>query len=252
MVHSYSLKISLFLVLSLLLAACASTPPDKERIAAETAFSDAAAAKDCATLKYHSAEEMLNQARRLETQSDYDEARKHYNVAKKLADEAHESAMTQTNCLKDHGYISEEGDSDSNGADENGTPSLGNAALPGATDQIPDYDLEMVHFPFDSYELTEQARETLGRHVEWIQKSGALVRLVGHCDERGSAEYNLALGEQRAFEVRQYMIQNGVPMDDLEIVSMGEERPLSYEHSEEAYAQNRRVEFVKQGFKEKR
>ncbi len=242
------MMLCLIALFGLLLNACASTPPDKERLAAEAAFAQAEPAKDCASLKYQSAEEMLNQARRLETQAEYDEARKHYNVAKKLAEEAHDSALTQTDCLREHGYADEEMESSTEETDENG-PNVGSAGTP-ATAEHDDYNLEMVHFPFDSYELTDETREILGRHVEWMVKNKALVRLVGHCDERGSAEYNLALGEQRAFEVRQYLIQNGVPMDDLEIVSMGEEKPLSYEHSEEAYAQNRRVEFVKQGFRE--
>jgi peptidoglycan-associated lipoprotein len=72
---------------------------------------------------------------------------------------------------------------------------------------------------------------------------GVSVRIEGHCDERGSDEYNLALGEKRAQSVKTYMISLGVPAERMSIISYGEEIPLVMGHDEEAWAQNRRAEF---------
>ena len=73
-------------------------------------------------------------------------------------------------------------------------------------------------------------------------KKASLIRLEGHCDERGTREYNLALGEKRAIEVKNYLIIQGVSSSKIKIISYGEEKPVSYGSSEEDWKQNRRVE----------
>lgn len=104
--------------------------------------------------------------------------------------------------------------------------------------------LARIHFDFDSYLLKQPARDTLYSNAEYLlKKSQTKVRLEGHCDERGSDEYNLALGENRAKAALNYLITLGVPADQLSIVSYGKERPLDNAHNEEAWAKNRRVEF---------
>ena len=104
--------------------------------------------------------------------------------------------------------------------------------------------LSRIYFEFDSYALSQQSRDTLYSNAEYLlKKYKGKVRLEGHCDERGSDEYNLALGENRAKAAMNYLITLGVPADQLSIVSYGKERPLVNEHTEEAWAQNRRVEF---------
>lgn len=104
--------------------------------------------------------------------------------------------------------------------------------------------LSRIHFEFDSYVLSQQARDTLYTNAEYLlKKYKGKVILEGHCDERGSDEYNLALGENRAKAAMNYLITLGVPAEQLSIVSYGKERPLVNEHTEEAWAQNRRVEF---------
>lgn len=104
--------------------------------------------------------------------------------------------------------------------------------------------LSRIHFDFDSYALKQPARDTLYSNAEYLlKKSHAKVRLEGHCDERGSDEYNLALGENRAKAALNYLITLGVPADQLSIVSYGKERPLDNGHNEEAWSKNRRVEF---------
>jgi len=105
--------------------------------------------------------------------------------------------------------------------------------------------LARVHFGFDESSLTEDARETLQSNAKIIMDKPSMRVLVeGHCDERGSNEYNIALGERRANAVIAYLTTLGVPRTRLEMKSWGEERPLDPGKSESAYKMNRRAEFV--------
>ncbi len=105
--------------------------------------------------------------------------------------------------------------------------------------------LEDIHFPFDSASLTDEARILLEKHAVWLQsRREAKVAVEGHCDERGTAEYNLALGEQRARAARDYLVSLGVAGDRLRIVSFGKEKPLDPASGEEAWAKNRRAHFA--------
>ncbi len=103
--------------------------------------------------------------------------------------------------------------------------------------------LMRVHFEFDQYVLTADARATLKLDAEYLKARGARVQIEGHCDERGSDEYNLALGEKRALAVKNYLVSLGVSADRMSIISYGEEIPLVMGSTEEAWAQNRRAEF---------
>ncbi|GFK92428.1 Outer membrane lipoprotein Omp16 [Fundidesulfovibrio magnetotacticus] len=102
----------------------------------------------------------------------------------------------------------------------------------------------MIHFDFDRYDLKPEARQTLTRKAE-ILKQYPEIKLVieGHCDQRGTAEYNLALGERRARAAADYLVNLGVPTAKLSIVSYGKERPLDPANNEAAWAKNRRDEF---------
>lgn len=105
--------------------------------------------------------------------------------------------------------------------------------------------LATVYFDYDSFLLSPESRDILARNAEAIRKkvTGA-VRLEGHCDERGSDEYNLALGEKRARAAMSYLVTLGVPAQRLSVISYGKERPAVAGSTEEAWAKNRRVEFV--------
>ncbi len=105
--------------------------------------------------------------------------------------------------------------------------------------------LERIHFDFDSYVLTKDARDVLTKDAGLILKkiSGKVI-IEGHCDERGSDEYNLALGEKRAKAAMNYLVTLGVPADRLSIISYGKEKPLDPGHDEAAWAKNRRAELV--------
>lgn len=107
-----------------------------------------------------------------------------------------------------------------------------------------EYGLETVYFEFDSSGLTQSAMATLRENAEKIREvPDVMIQLAGHCDERGTQEYNLALGERRALAVREYLIQLGVPGSRMITISYGKEFPAVDGSNESAYAMNRRVEF---------
>lgn len=106
-------------------------------------------------------------------------------------------------------------------------------------------NLERIYFDFDSYLLAPAARDTLAKNAKIMKENGGARYLIeGHCDERGSDEYNLALGDKRARSAMQYLVTMGVAADKLDIISYGEEKPVDPDHTEEAWAVNRRDEFV--------
>lgn len=108
--------------------------------------------------------------------------------------------------------------------------------------------LETIYFDFDKSELRERDRAILTANAGIIMdKLKENVRIEGHCDERGSAEYNLALGERRAGSAMRYLVTLGVPEERLSIVSYGKEKPLDPGHTEDAWAKNRRAQFVIMG-----
>ncbi len=102
-----------------------------------------------------------------------------------------------------------------------------------------------IHFDYDQSSLSDEARATLGQHANWLQAHpGLRLSVEGHCDDRGSVEYNLALGEQRARTAYEYLVSLGVPKDRLNTVSYGKERPIDVGVSEAAWAKNRRAHFA--------
>jgi len=106
--------------------------------------------------------------------------------------------------------------------------------------------LEKVYFDFDSYLLSPSAREALKKDADYLLKNipAVKVQVEGHCDERGSDEYNLALGEKRAKAALNYLVTLGVPAARLSFISYGKEKPADPGHDEAAWAKNRRAEFV--------
>jgi peptidoglycan-associated lipoprotein len=114
-----------------------------------------------------------------------------------------------------------------------------------AVAQAPEVKLQTVYFDFDSYVLTQAARDILYSDAEYLLKkyTGA-IQVEGHCDERGSDEYNLALGEKRAKAALNYLTTLGVPANRLSFISYGKEKPADPGHDEAAWAKNRRAEFV--------
>jgi len=99
----------------------------------------------------------------------------------------------------------------------------------------------VFYFEFDSFVLTEQTRAALLAHSEYLKAAPRSIRLEGHADERGSREYNMALGEKRAAAVKDFLASQGVS-SAVEVVSFGEEQPAEKGHSETSWSKNRRVE----------
>lgn len=106
-------------------------------------------------------------------------------------------------------------------------------------------ELKDVYFEFDKSDITPQAIASLNKNAEWLKANPKVKILVeGHCDERGTIEYNLALGQKRATSVRNYLISLGIKAERINSISYGEEKPLDPAHNEEAWARNRRAHTV--------
>jgi peptidoglycan-associated lipoprotein len=108
-----------------------------------------------------------------------------------------------------------------------------------------DSPLRPVLFELDSAEITSQAQTVLDGNAQILKKYPTwIVTIEGHCDERGTAEYNLALGEKRAIAARNYLVSLGIGADRVRTVSYGKEFPFDPGHTEEAWSKNRRAHFV--------
>ena len=119
---------------------------------------------------------------------------------------------------------------------------------PMQEEAVPSHDhmagMKRIQFDFDQFTLSAEARAVLAENAKYLQAmSDVQVVIEGHCDERGSDEYNLALGESRALAAKNYLISLGVNAKRLSVISYGEEKPLVNATGEDAWAQNRRAEF---------
>jgi len=102
-----------------------------------------------------------------------------------------------------------------------------------------------IHFEFDKYDVRREDEEVLRENAAWLKKNPKMkIQIEGHCDERGTAEYNLALGERRANMTKKYLLSLGISSDRISTISYGEEKPLDPGHNEEAWAKNRRAHIV--------
>ncbi len=105
--------------------------------------------------------------------------------------------------------------------------------------------LATIYFDFDRANLTEEAQATLAENARQLQQHPEVnIRIEGHCDERGTVEYNLALGERRAIAAREYLVNFGISPRRITVISYGKERPVDPRHTPDAWAKNRRAEFV--------
>lgn len=119
-------------------------------------------------------------------------------------------------------------------------------ALDYTTMHPSEYGVEDVFFAFDRYDLDDRALAVLGRNARILKEHPEVIILIeGHCDERGTVEYNLALGEKRAKTVRDHLVRLGVAGHRLRVTSYGESRPFALGSNEAAWAQNRRAHFAR-------
>jgi len=122
--------------------------------------------------------------------------------------------------------------------EEPAEPAMDYAAMEPAA-----YGVDDVFFEFDQYDLDNESMGILSRNARIMREAGVTILISGHCDERGTVEYNLALGEKRALAVKDYLVSLGVPAANLRVTSYGESRPFVQGHDEAAWAQNRRAHF---------
>lgn len=142
---------------------------------------------------------------------------------KKKTQEANANAASETATDAQLGALQKLGDSDSGKAGE----------------------LKTVNFAYDSSAISDEARSILENNANFMKKmENVKVRVEGHCDERGSQQYNIALGNRRAQAVKKFLEGLGVASDRIETYSYGKERPLTFDHTETSWAQNRRGNFV--------
>lgn len=218
------------------LGGCASAPTEAMS-AAQQALLDARGVKDCASDKFLAAQRLLDEAEALVADKKYDEAERKARAAEKLAIEAKkEGELNWDECQRRHDL-----------AKKAATPAAQTARVetPGHDDAGEALLLQTVYFEYDSSTLSPIAREALDQNVRWMQKNPERrIVLEGHTDERGTPEYNLALGEGRARRVREYLQQFGIDPSRVSILSYGEEKPVAFGVTPADYAKNRRVEFV--------
>jgi len=130
--------------------------------------------------------------------------------------------------------------STANNGDASGMGANGQV-VPGTQADLVQNVGDRIFFAFDSSSLTTEARTILDRQASWMGQYGSVkVTVEGHCDERGTREYNLALGERRATAVRNYLVAKGVAADRVSTISYGKERPEAMGSNEESWARNRR------------
>lgn len=120
-------------------------------------------------------------------------------------------------------------------------PVQSSSVVPGSAEDLRVNVGDTVHFDYNEYAITEEDKGVLQRQSSWLAKYPSVrITVEGHCDERGTREYNLALGARRANAVKEYLVSLGVASGRLETISYGKERPMCTDSSESCYAQNRR------------
>jgi len=130
---------------------------------------------------------------------------------------------------------------DAKGAADAGQESMQGETVPSHMDMA---GMGTIYFDFDQFTLSSEARKTLADNAKYLKaNSGTQVVVEGHCDERGSDEYNLALGESRALAAKNYLVSLGVSAKQLSVISYDEDTPAAMGSNEEAWAKNRRAEF---------
>jgi peptidoglycan-associated lipoprotein len=214
------------------IAGCPKQIPQPEIDSAQAAMADIESYKDCAPETYQAAKTMMDRAQALLKEERYEEAKTSLLAAKRLAEKAKEECKKKKE---------EEAKAAAEKKKQETEPVAREMNL--EEDDGPQ-SLVTVHFGFNEAALTDEAREALNNNAKYLSKRESLrVMLKGHCDNRGSTEYNLLLGERRAVAVRNYLIKLGVNPGRLEIMSLGEEQPLDPAETEDAWAKNRRAEF---------
>ncbi len=220
----------------LLLSSCSPEPPEQERLLAEKAFRDAGIGKDCDKEDYLAAEALLKKAREEINKKNYDKAKELFLAVKKKSD----AIMKYYRTHPDECMPKKSDADDTKGADDDVAEEVEDPA------SNPNMELPIIHFEFNEYTIRPEDEQLVERVARWMNNFEEVsLQIEGHADERGSVDYNMSLGEKRAREVMNKLVQLGVARDRLRIISYGEERPINPGHNEDAWYENRRVEFTR-------
>jgi peptidoglycan-associated lipoprotein len=136
------------------------------------------------------------------------------------------------------------GTSGSGSQSSSGSSTAGPTTRPPVSEFAANPNLNDIYFDFDKYDIRPGDAKILDANATWLKSNDNLVLIEGHCDERGTNEYNLALGERRAKATMNYLVSQGVQAGRITIISYGEERPVCTEHNEACWAKNRRAHFL--------
>ncbi|RAL25231.1 hypothetical protein DL240_03200 [Lujinxingia litoralis] len=211
-------------------------PPQEALDAAEAAVLAAEGRKDCAGEKFAAAEALLAEARAHVEAEEFEAAERKARAAERLAREAQQQAdETWEDCQRRLEAARRAAEGGSSSVEET------------REEREPQEELKLttVYFPYNSAEISEASRQALETNLGWLrQNPDVVVLLEGHTDDRGTSEFNVALGERRARFVRDFMIQRGVDGERLRTLSYGEEKPVAFGQSEGDFSRNRRVEFI--------
>lgn len=230
MTHSFVRVIGLALLAFVLVACGGRRSPDALE-AARNAVLDAADSERCAEAEYRAARNLLDQANAAYEAREWARARQLAEAAQLQAERARQVAEANR----------EDCERAAAAADTLGGGTTAPTTNANPQPVLTDYQLVPVYFEFDQSGLTEEARSILSQHAQYLVAHPELrLTVQGHCDELGSSEYNLALGESRARSVVAYLVRMGVAADRLRTVSYGEEMPASMTDQD----RNRRAEFV--------
>ncbi len=224
-------RTSLLLSCMAILVACGGRP-DAALEQSEKALLDAALAKKCAPDEYAAAEKLNAKAKALADEGEHEKAEATAKAAAQLAEKAIKKAEERKEeCL--------------NPKPPEVTPT--DLVEDGPETEAPEADtggMKTVYFPFNASSLTDDAKTTLAENAAWLTTNSTVqIVIEGHCDQRGSTEYNLALGEKRAQEVRKYLSNLGIDTGRMGVVSYGEEQLADFGENDAAFDRNRRAEF---------
>ncbi|MFO7736520.1 MAG: OmpA family protein [bacterium] len=225
------LTLLLLFFIGISFSGCAK-PPKEERAMAEKAFRQAAVGRDCDRENYLAAEELLKKARESWNNKNYKESKKLFEAVKEKSDAVVEYYRTHPDeCLP------QEEEEETDKIEEE---------VPEVLDPVEDPDMvfPVIHFEFDRHEIRAEDESKLDDMAQWMKNFPEVsIRVEGHTDERGSVDYNMALGEKRALAVLNALVQRGIDKERLSIISYGEERPVDTRSNEDAWFENRRAEF---------
>jgi len=227
----------ILLLLGIALAGCPKKAPTNAYKKAMDALKRARAARasDCAKDELRSAENLMARAKKYMDQGKYEKAKTAFDAARKQAEKAKEEAeINKKDCLKKL-----------NPPKTRALPTPPTiVTAPGENTTDNRQSLQTIYFDFNRSQLTEKAKGILTRHADWLNKHpSAKLEISGHCDQRGSVEYNLALGERRAIKVKQFLLNLGVSNSRMSVVSYGHQKPADPRLNAAAFAKNRRAEF---------